>query len=117
VKLGGPEPDGGAVPAVQAAVPAAQPAQPRLSGPQALGAHRIDGYEAAQDALKARGVTWQRLETLGELGDQDEWKFSCSIPDRKNPGIRQRVETKAVGEHGVAAMRLAIQEIDKEQQP
>jgi hypothetical protein len=118
VKLGGPEPDGGAVPAVQPAVPAASvPAQPRLSGPQAVGALGIDSYEAAQKALADRGVSWQRLETVGDLaGGQAEWKFSCSIPDKKNPGIHQRVETRAPGEHGVAAMRLAVQEIDKEQQ-
>jgi hypothetical protein len=110
VKLSGPGSDSGTNPAIRPA----SDAQPRLGGPLTPTANRIDTYQSAQDALTARGVTWQRLETLG---DQGEWRFMCSIPDRKSPNVLNKYEAQAVGEHGVAAMRLAIQKIDDEQQP
>jgi len=50
------------------------------------------GYEEAQARLRALGVTWQRLETWGDQGD---WKFTCSIPNRQNPYISRTYEAEA----------------------
>jgi len=49
-------------------------------------------YEGAQAQLTARGVTWQRLETWGDQGD---WKFTCSIPNKQNPYISRTYEAEA----------------------
>jgi hypothetical protein len=49
-------------------------------------------YEEAQARLRALGVTWQRLETWGDQGD---WKFTCSIPNRQNPYISRTYEAEA----------------------
>ena len=49
-------------------------------------------YEEAQARLTARGVVWQRLETWGDQGD---WKFTCSIPNRQNPYISRTYEAEA----------------------
>ena len=49
-------------------------------------------YEEAQARLTARGVNWQRLETWGDQGD---WKFTCSIPNRQNPYISRTYEAEA----------------------
>jgi hypothetical protein len=109
VKANGAESERGNV----AAIRTVGDVQTRLGGPQTLDANRVDTYQAAQEALAARGVTWQRLETRG---DQGEWKFTCSIPDPKVPNVLRRYEAQAVGEHGVAAIRLVIRKIDEEQQ-
>jgi hypothetical protein len=66
-------------------------------------------YRQLQAQLQARGVTWQRLETWGENGD---WKFSCSIPNRQNPNIRRNYEAIAHGD--LAAVRAALEQIDRE---
>src|SRR5205823_5758161 len=34
---------------------------------------RTDSYQQLQDTLNTRGVTWRRLETVGDSG---EWKFT-----------------------------------------
>src|SRR5262249_5227690 len=68
-----------ATPVARADVP------PPGSGVVLAGGVRVGSYEQAQAVLAARGVTWQRLETWGEEG---EWKFSCSIPNRQNAHIR-----------------------------
>ena len=49
-------------------------------------------YEEAQGRLAARGVTWQRLESWGDQGD---WKFTCSIPNKQNPYISRTYEAEA----------------------
>jgi hypothetical protein len=62
--------------------------------------------------LVSRGVTMQKLETIGDRG---EWKFSCAIPNRQIPNLRRNYEAQAVGPYGLAAMRAVIGRIDLEQ--
>lgn len=61
-------------------------------------------------SLRQRGATFQRLETWGNEG---EWKFSCSIPNRQNPHIRRTYEAKAADP--LLAVRAVIDQVDKEQ--
>lgn len=71
-------------------------------------------FEQAQQALKQRGVVWQRLETSG---DQGQWTFQCSrpIPGQKN--IYRTFETKGpLPYDGVSAMRAVLKTIDEEPQ-
>jgi hypothetical protein len=69
-----------------------------------------DAYAQVQEALRARRVSAQRLETSGDAG---EWHFWCAIPRADNPNLRTNYEAKAVGENGLAAMRAVIEEIDR----
>jgi hypothetical protein len=50
------------------------------------------------------------LETVGENG---EWKYSCSIPTRQNPRIR-RTYVASAGDP-VGAIRAVIEQLDKDQ--
>jgi hypothetical protein len=72
-----------------------------------------DSYQQVMEKLKARGMTWNRLETTGENGS---WKFSCTVVDRNNPGIEQRYEASAPGEFGLAAMRAVLDKIEHPEQ-
>jgi hypothetical protein len=74
-------------------------------------AAQADAYHQLQEMLRARGVTWQRLESWGDAG---EWKFRCSIPDPKNHNIGRNYEARAVGDYGLAAIRAVIERIDLE---
>jgi hypothetical protein len=69
----------------------------------------VTSYEQAQAYLHAHGVKGQRLETWG---DQGEWKFSCSIPNRQNPYISRNYEGRAADY--ISAMRAVIEQIQKE---
>ena len=74
------------------------PAQPVLQTPEpaagSMARSRINppipppitagSYEQAQQVLRGRGVTWQRLETWGDKG---EWKFTCVSPTRRTPPL------------------------------
>jgi hypothetical protein len=75
-----------------------------------MGGSRIGNYEQAQALLKARGVTWYRLETWG---DEGEVKFSCSIPNRQNPNIRRTYEARAHDE--LSVLRAVLDKIDADQ--
>jgi hypothetical protein len=66
-------------------------------------------YEQALAVLKAKGASYQCLQTWGEEG---EWKFSCSIPNRQNPHIRRSYEARAPDP--VLAMRLVLDKIERE---
>src|SRR5919197_974311 len=55
-------------------------------------------FEQLQAMLAARGVTWQRLETVGHTG---QWKFTCAIPNPQMPGTRRNYESTAGGPHGL----------------
>ena len=68
-----------------------------------------DGYQQLQTALNARGVTWRRLETVG---DSAEWKFSCSVPNAQNPNVRHYYEGR--GTTDVNAIRSVLDQIDRE---
>jgi hypothetical protein len=84
--------------------PTAQPApiRPVTTSPGA-------SADALLALLKARGVTWYRLENLADSG---ECKFSCSIPNPTNPNIRRTYEAR--GQDPRAAMIAILQQIDKE---
>jgi hypothetical protein len=79
-------------------------------GLAAAGVPAQDSFQQIMDQLKARGMTWNRLETTGENG---WWKFSCTIADRNNPGIEQRYEASGYGEYGLAAMRAVLEKIER----
>lgn len=66
-------------------------------------------YEEARAVLQQRGVTWQRLETWGEDG---LWKFTCAIPNAKNPNIRRTYEAQAPD--AIAVLRAVIEQIDRD---
>ncbi len=68
---------------------------------------RPSSYEEWQDALKKRGVTWQRQETT----DQGV-KFTCAIPDPQNPN-RQRVYEATANDY-LSAIRLVVEQIDRQ---
>ncbi len=68
-----------------------------------------DSYAQLQEALRARHVATQRLETWGDAGD---WHFWCRVPQADNPNIGRVYEARAVGENGMAAIRAVIEEID-----
>jgi hypothetical protein len=70
----------------------------------------VTTFEQAQALLRARGVTWQRLETGGTAG---EWKFTCSVPNRQNPNIGQTYEGRANDQ--IAAIRAVLDKIDADQ--
>ncbi len=78
--------------------------------PNPTGNSQVITYEQAQERLAARGVAWQRLETGGEQG---EWKFSCSIPNRQNPNVSRTYEARACD--FLTAIRAVLDQIDKEQ--
>ncbi len=67
-------------------------------------------YEDAQARLTARGVSWQRLETWGEQGD---WKFTCSVPNRQNPYISRTYEAEA--HDPLSAVRGVLDQLDHDQ--
>jgi hypothetical protein len=101
----GQEPGPGAGPAV---VPLGAPSQ---KPPTPTVGVRLDTYPQIQEALAARGVTRQRLEMVG---DQGEWKFTCSVANRRQPDVLHTVEAQAFGEGGLAAMRAAVQRLEAE---
>jgi hypothetical protein len=110
--LQGIEPLGsGARPA--AGAPGGPPAVLTSSGPQAIAAaaNPADAYLQLQEMLKARGVTWQRLEVWGDRG---EWRFICSVPNPQQRFVNRNYEARAAGDYGLAAMRAVIEQIDAE---
>jgi hypothetical protein len=66
-------------------------------------------YEQLQQELQTRGVVWQLLKTGVADG---EWFFACAIPDPNNAGVQRHYEGRAVGPHGLAAIRAVLKEID-----
>jgi hypothetical protein len=73
-----------------------------------LGSGRVSSFEQAQATLHAHGVKWQRLETWGE----QEWKFSCSIPNRQNPYLSRTYEGRAAD--SLSAVRAVLEQIERE---
>lgn len=67
-------------------------------------------YEEAQARLNARGVAWQRLESWGDQGD---WKFACSIPNKQNPYISRTYEAEA--HDPLSAVHGVLDQIDRDQ--
>jgi hypothetical protein len=96
-----------------------QPTNGGTPGADATGLARADAtrsangsmnYEEAQARLTARGVSWQRLETWGEQGD---WKFTCSVPNRQNPYISRTYEAEA--HDPLSAVRGVLDQLDHDQ--
>jgi hypothetical protein len=71
-------------------------------------------YEQLQAMLLVRGVTMQKLETVGDRG---EWRFSCAVPNPQSPNTRRTYQAQAVGASGLAAIRAVIEKIDEIQGP
>jgi hypothetical protein len=88
------------------AVRQARPGSPSSS---VLGGTRVTSYEQGQAQLRARGVSWQRLESLG---DQGGWKFTCSIAKPGNKFLSTTYEAEAPTD--LAAMQAVLDQIDKE---
>jgi hypothetical protein len=74
------------------------------------GSARMEAFEPLQAQLVARGITWQRLESV-----DGEWHFSCSVPSRQNPNLSHTYEARSRDPQGLAAIRAALDQIDKEQ--
>jgi hypothetical protein len=110
VALQRPEPTAETPPAQRLQPQPGPTAQPTCVCPPPAAAARVATFEQAQVLLRAHGVTWQRLETGGDAG---EWKFSCSIPSRQNPNIRQSYEARANDQ--VAALRAVLEQMEREQ--
>jgi hypothetical protein len=82
--------------------------RPASSGVALTGATgNADAVQSLLDELKKRNVAWVKMEMQADSG---QWKFSCSIPNAKNPNYRSLVEAKAT--NLPEAMRLAIDKID-----
>ena len=82
--------------------------RPAGSGVALTGATgNADAVQSLLDELKKRNVAWVKMEMQA---DTNQWKFSCSIPNAKNPNYRSLVEAKAA--NLPEAMRLAIDKID-----
>ncbi len=70
-------------------------------------------FEQAQQILKQYGVTWQRLETVG---DQGQWKLRCSVPNPANRSVHRWYETaKPLPYDPLTAVRAVIDQLQKEQ--
>jgi hypothetical protein len=69
-------------------------------------------YVRLQQMLRDKGVTWWRLEPVGDTG---EYRFSCSVPNRDNPNMARRYEVQAQGDYGIEAIRSVLQQIEREQ--
>lgn len=73
-----------------------------VSGP------KVTSYEQAQAQLAARGVLWQRLEAVAN----QQWKFSCSVPNPQNKQISRVYEAQAAS--GLEAIQAILEQIDKD---
>ncbi len=62
------------------------------------------------ELITRRNVVWQKFEMQDTTG---QWKYSCSIPNRKDPSYRTLVEVRATD--ALEAMQLAINKIDADQ--
>jgi hypothetical protein len=70
-----------------------------------------DQFAQLQDQLTQRGVLFQSLDGPDDHG---VWRFSCGVPSRSDPSSIHRIEVSAPGDRGLAAMRAAIQQIDRD---
>ena len=89
-------------------------AAPTVAGPIAVPADPPAGADAfgqLQQELTQRGVLFQSLEGPDDHG---VWSFTCGVPKRGDPDSDHRIEVSAVGDHGLAAIRAAIDKIDRD---
>jgi hypothetical protein len=90
--------------------PVAEPSQRSpvaATTPNSSAANRFLDFDQAQAQLRARGVLWQRLETVNESGN---WRFVCSVPNRQNPNKHRTYE--ATGRDYLSAVQAVLEEID-----
>ncbi len=93
-----------------AAVGGASP--PAATAPAAPPAGTLT-FEQAQQILKQRGVTFQRLETWG---DQGQWKFRCSLPIPGSTNMNRTYETDTpLPTDPLTAVRAVLDKIEKDQ--
>jgi hypothetical protein len=94
------------------AQPVARGASPQATGLLLSGSGaRQESFEQLQAELVARGITWQRFECV-----DGEWHFSCSVPSRQNPNLSHTYEARSRDPQGLAAIRAALDQIEKDQQ-
>ena len=88
--------------------PAAQRSPAAVAAPNSSAANRFLDFDQAQAQLRARGVLWQRLETVNETSN---WRFVCSVPSRQNPNKHRTYE--ATGRNYLSAVQAVVEEIDR----
>jgi hypothetical protein len=68
-------------------------------------AQRSVSWEETFRQLRAKGITWQRLEMQG-----NSWRFECSVPDPQRPGhIR---EYSATASDPLGAVQAVLQKLE-----
>jgi hypothetical protein len=90
-------------------VPVSAPTQPAV--PTVGASTGTDQYEQLEEELTRRGVLFQSLEGPDDHG---VWSFTCGVPKHGDPSTVHCVEASAVGERGLAALRVAIDRIDRD---
>ena len=70
-----------------------------------------DEYRQLQNEFTRRRVVYQRLEMTSE----NNWRCLVTVPDPANPQARRNFDVRSNTD--VGAMRLALQEMDKQLQP
>jgi hypothetical protein len=84
---------------------------PKTSSPiQPVGASSGAGSDAVLELLKARGVTWYRVEASQD--NAGDFKFSCSVPNPNNPNLRRMYEAHAPDQR--SAMMAVLKQMDEE---
>ncbi len=87
--------------------PGTPPAAPGVV--QTGGGVPSDTLDQALEQLKARRVSWQRLETL----DQGGWRFRCAIPNPAKPDTERTYD--ASGTSALEAVRRVLDQMTLEQ--
>lgn len=71
----------------------------------------MDEYRQLQNEMARRRVVYQRLEMTSE----NNWRCLVTVPDPANPQARRNFDVRSTTD--VGALRLALQEMDKQVQP
>jgi|GEM_PF-2175715 len=71
----------------------------------ANGTQRSVSWEETFRQLRAKGITWQRLEMEG-----NSWRFECSVPDPQKPG-RSR-EYSATAADPLGAVQAVLEKLE-----
>jgi hypothetical protein len=106
----GDNPQGGVASATTQLRPPEPVARLTSNVPAPPAAPRVTSYEQAQTVLLGRGVLWQNLMT----GEQGEWKFSCSLPNRQDPSRNRTYEGR--GPTYLAAVQAVLDQVEKDDQ-
>jgi len=95
-------------PAPAAAVP--PQTAPAAATPPAAQGSRLANLDQLEAQVHARGALWHRLDKIADTG---EYKFSCSVPNRRKPGSRRTYEARA--RDALVAVQAVLDQIDKDQ--